>query len=191
MKNKIIIALGAIVIILASYILGTLNPQKADKTEISTAVVESSVHQLAELTTLEYNYTNLGKYENSVEFYGWKIPFTTSRLIFSYQGTIKVAVDLSKAQITVQEDKINIKLPNSFISSHTIDYDSLEVLDESYSVFNPIRITDYNRFYQDQAKAMEQKALEKGVLKSARDNAISTIETMLKTIYPQAEITFS
>ena len=36
-----------------------------------------------------YYYTNMGRFENQVDFYGWKVPFTTKSFIVSYDGVIK------------------------------------------------------------------------------------------------------
>ena len=56
-----------------------------------------------ELVSVSYYYTNMARYENQLDFYGWKVPFTTKTFIVSYDGIIKAGVDLSKAAVEVDE----------------------------------------------------------------------------------------
>lgn len=163
MKNKFILALLIIVGIMGAFIGGTIIGGKKTDNKIDSAVIESSINNIAEIATVEYNYTNFGKFENEgLSFYGYIIPFTSSRYIVTYDGVIKAGYDFTAVTALLKgEDEIVITLPEAKILSHEIDYDSLEIIDESYSIFNPVKITDYTQFYNDQSKAMEEKALEK------------------------------
>ena len=178
-KNKIIIILLAIVIAMGAFIGGFLIGGKEAGNKIDSAVVESTIQEIAELNTVEYNYTNMGVFENHKEFYGWKIPFTTSRFIVSYEGTIKAGIDFSQVKVEINEKTITVTVPKAAILSHTVDYDSLQVLDEKYSIFTTIKIEDYNSFYNDQCKAMEMKAINRGLLTQANDNARNIIRSSI------------
>ena len=192
MKNKLIITLLIIVGILGAFIGGTIIGGKKTDNKIDSAVIESSINNIAEIATVEYNYTNFGKFENEgLEFYGYIIPFTSSKYIVTYEGVIKAGYDFTKVTATLKgENEIIIQLPEAKILSHEIDYDSLEIIDETYSIFNPVKITDYTQFYNDQSKAMEQKAIDKGILKQARINAENTVTALIKASYPELKITF-
>ena len=183
MKNKLIITLLALVIAMGCFIGGVLLGGKRSETRLDAAVIESSLNDIAELATVEYSYTNLGKFENQLELYGWKVPFTTSKIIISYDGIIKAGIDCRSITVKVTDKAITVTLPQAAILSHTIDFDSLQVMDETYSIFNPIKITDYNQFYADQSGIMEEKAIARGILKVARDNAVTSITSMLKNAF--------
>lgn len=148
----------------------------------NATVLESKIKEISELSTIEYNYTDLGKFENYTDFYGWKVPFTTSKFIVTYDGKIKAGLDLSTAKIEINENNIILTLDKPKILSHEIDYDSMQVIDESYSIFNKITITQYNSFYKEQAKQIEQKAIENGLLNSAKENAEKFISNLIEQL---------
>ncbi len=104
----------------------------------SSVTVEQQLQQISQLATTQYAYTNIGQFERGSDFYGVRIPFTTSRFIVSYSGVITAGVDLSRAQVEVTGEQVTVTLPAAQILSHEIDPDSLEVFDETRSIFNPI-----------------------------------------------------
>ena len=55
----------------------------------------------------------------------------------------------------------------------------MQVFDETRNIFNPITIEDYNGFQNDQKDAMEQKAVENGLLTQAKTNAQTVIRQFL------------
>lgn len=124
----------------------------------------------------------MAEFENSRDFYGVKLPFTTKSFIITYDGEINAGVDLSKAEVSVRGTRVNITLPEAEILSHQIDEDSIEVFDETTSIFNPLKVEDYQAFNKDQKKKMEEKAESKGLLTEAKAKAISSITEMLSQI---------
>ena len=135
-----------------------------------------------QLVSVSYYYTNMARYENQLDFYGWKVPFTTKTFIVSYDGIIKAGVDLSKAAVEVDEAgrRITVTLPDSRILSHEIPEDSIEVFDESDNVFNRISITDYTSFTGDQKKIVEQRAADNGLLTGADEKAAEAVDALLR-----------
>ena len=93
-------------------------------------------------------------------------------------------MDLSKAQINLEGEMITITLPDARIISHEIDYDSIKAMDESYSFFNKITITDYSSFTRDQNSVMEKKALDSGLLEKAKENAVTVVESFVASSNP-------
>ena len=138
---------------------------------------------MQELVSVEYHYTNMGKFENQVDFYGWKVPFTTKSFLVSYDGEIKAGVDLSGAVVEVDGETVKVTLPAAEILSHEIPEDSIEVFDESHNIFNPIKIKDYTGFTQSEKLAVEQRAEENGLLSAADEKARAAVESLL-TLLP-------
>ena len=118
-------------------------------------------------------------YESTKEINGIKIPFTTSKIIITYDGVIKAGYDLSKVKAAVNGNEVIITLPKVEVLSHTIDYDSLQIMDEKYSIFNQFEVTDYNGFYAEQSKLMEEKAINKGLFEKAEANGKVMIESLI------------
>ena len=191
MKKKVLTALVAVVSILAlaaaAFFCGinyieAKNEKK--KPTVDTISLAEELADISELATVEYNYTNAVKYDSHLDFYGYRIPFTTNSFIIIYDGTIKAGVDLSKAQINLEGELITVTLPAAEILSHEIDFNSIEAMDETYSFFNRITITDYASFTSDQTSKMEKKALESGLLMKARENAILVVRSFIVTSNP-------
>lgn len=126
-KNIIIIVVIAVVF----FLVGKMWPSGEEPTQITSDLLAQQIQDISELATVEYNYTNMGKFENQATFYGWKVPFTTKSFIISYDGKIKAGVDMTQVEVKVNKKKIEVTLPKTKILSHEIDEKSIEVFDET------------------------------------------------------------
>ena len=154
--------------------------------QITSSLLGQRLSAIQELATQEYHYTNMGRFQNQLDFYGWKVPFTTKSFIVAYDGVIKAGVDLSELQVEVSGKTISVTLPEGKILSHDIDEDSLEVFDETKNIFNPIQIEDYTGFTADQKASMEERAISEGLLTAASERARTVVEEFI-TALPGAE----
>jgi len=181
-KKAGLLVLALVILLAAVFFWGRSVGKSAGNTEMSAVVLENRLSEISEFASLTYSYTNMAEFENSKDFYGMKVPFTTKGFIITYDGEIKAGVDLSKAEVHVSGSKITITLPGAEILSHQIDEDSLEVFDETTSIFNPLKVTDYNAFSKDQKSEMEKKAIKKGLLTEARQKAVKAVENFVSQI---------
>lgn len=154
---------------------------------LSSITVENQLQQISQLATVRYSYTNMGQFENSNEFYGIKLPFTTKSFIVAYDGTITAGVDLTQAKVTITDQKVTIALPAPQILSHEVDPNSLEVFDETTSIFNPITIEDYTGFQADQQGVMEEKAVQGGLLTQAKSQAEAAIGGLITPLLQEGQ----
>jgi len=152
--------------------------------QITADIIGQQLHDIQELAVVEYHYTNMGRFENQLDFYGWQVPFTTKRFIVSYDGVIKAGIDLNELKIEVRtsEHRVIITLPQAKILSHVIPEDSIEVFDETRNIFNPISINDYTGFSSDQKSEVEQKAIDNGLLTQAAQRAAVSVRTLLSSL---------
>lgn len=173
------------IIVLAAifFFIGKIWPSHNNTMSMSSDLLSQQIQSISELATVEYNYTNMGKFENHATFYGWKVPFSTKSFIVSYDGTIKAGFDMTQVQVQVKKNKVEVSLPKAKILSHEIDEKSIEVFDETKNIFNPIRITDYNNFAIDQKEKMEKNVEEKGLLNKAEDKAKTVIQNFIQSTY--------
>lgn len=174
-KSIILALLLCVLIGIGGYFAG-LRTGNGTHHEMSAVVLQNQITAMSELGTMTYAYTELGKYKTQNEFYGVKLPFTTSSFILTYDGGIKAGIDMSKAEVVVSGDKVKVSLPPAQILSHEIDEESVQLYDEKKSIFNPFTVKDYTKFYADQKKKVEEKALARGLLTEAEKQA----EIMLK-----------
>ncbi len=158
---------------------------KAENTKLDAVVLETRLSELREAATVSYRYTNMAQFQNSSDFYGVKIPFTTKRFILTYDGEIKAGVDLGQAQVEVSGETVTVRLPDAAILSHEIDEDSVEVFDEKTSIFNPFTVEDFSAFQADQKRTVEEKALNKGLLAEAAQKARDSVTALVSPILPK------
>ncbi|WMF95766.1 DUF4230 domain-containing protein [Aerococcus mictus] len=175
--------LGVLVTILGllavAFIGGHYLGKQDSQTEITSELVGNRLEQAKELTTTKYFYTNTASFENQRKFYNWNLPFTTKKFIVSYDGVIHVGIDLSAIDVKVQDQTIDVTLPEVKILSHDIDSDSVKVFDEEASIFNKMTVDDYANFTNEQKKASEEEAKDKGLLEAAKQNTERTIKEIL------------
>lgn len=181
-SKKVFGFLIAIILIFAlgAYIISNLKSK--EKISISSETVESSLKEAKELTTLKYNYKNVASYENSQEFHGITLPFTTKKFLYTYQGEINAGVDLDKARVDVNEASkiISVTLPQASILSHDIDENSVMVYDEKNSIFNPLKLEDYSDFRKEEEAKVEKEAIDKGLLEEAKEKSEKAVKEILE-----------
>ena len=151
-------------------------------TEIDMQIVLKDIQAIGELATVEYLYTDAGKFSDPKQLFGKNIPLTTKSFVMRWDGSIKAGIrDVS--DITARADTasktIIVSLPEAEILSHTVDKDSIEVLDESGGLFNPISVSDVSKFQTESEKATEQRAIDNGILNHAQRNAEELIQNLL------------
>ncbi len=178
--------LALVLLLLAALCFGTgylIGGGKEEKTpELSAVVVQNRLEQMSQLATAKYYYTSMGKFEDSDDFYGMKIPFSGKHFIVSYDGSVLAGVDLGSSRIKVNGDRITVTLPEAQIMSHEIDSDSLKIFDETKNIFNPITMENYNDFFSAQKKEMEAKAVENGLLVQAAEQAELAVRQVVSAV---------
>ena len=150
--------------------------------EITSDELMGEVRAISELATVEYRYTNVGKYENSLEFYGWTVPLTAKSFIITYDGAMRLGIDCGEISLEVVGQEIRVWLPEARVLSHEIFEDTLEVLDETHNIFNQLEIGDYRGFATDRKAEMERKARESGMFGDAAANAEQQIGALLRAL---------
>lgn len=174
-----------------SFIMGAVLTHQESEPVITADLLGQQLRDIQELSTVEYHYTNMGRFENQKDFYGWKVPFTTKSFIVAYDGVIKAGVDLSEMKIEVSGKTITVTMPEAKVLSHEMDEESLEVYDETHNIFNPIEIEDYTQFTADQKESIEARALDNGLLTSAAQRAENTVRGLIEALTGMEEYTLT
>ena len=195
-KTNVMLGLGAVILIViaavAAFRFGLTRGADSEPA-ITSDLLEQRLCSVQELVSVTYYYTNMAKYEDQKDFFGWSLPFTSKSFIVSYDGVIKAGIDLSAVEVAVNEDKktVTVKLPESQIMSHEIKEDSLTVFDESDNVFNHITIEDYNGFTVAQKAEREDYVIENGLLEEAAKKAQEAIDPLLRLTPGMEEYTLT
>lgn len=184
-------AIGGVVAIILFIIIifyaGVLYAGRTSEPKITATTILNQLKETNELTTMEYHYTKVGEFENSLQLNGWDIPLTKKRFLLTYNGVIKAGVDMNKAHVTTEDHVITVSLPAIAITSNVIDESSIEVYDETRNIFNPIKIEDYTVFATQQKQLIEEEAIENGLYSQAATKAQDVITKLLQMVPDIAE----
>lgn len=149
--------------------------------EVTIDLIKSEIQDIGEIATIEYLYTDAGKFENPKQLFGINVPFTTKSFIAKWDGIIKAGVQVDKIIVEINDanKEIIVHMPKSVILSHEIKKESIETLDEKDGLFNPVKVDDVREFDKVSKKAMEERAIENGILDRASENAKEIIEKLV------------
>jgi len=155
------------------------SPEPSDEPS-NVSVVFERVMEQNELVTASQKYQLVEKVEDAKTFFDlFEIPITKHSYWYRHVGTIKVAVDLSKAQLVSQEGNvIAISLEKPYISSNTPDMEESCVLEENNNILNPIEIEEVDEYKRICMEKVEAEAKEGSLLEEAQVNAEATLSQL-------------
>ena len=143
--------------------------------------LKASIEDIGDLVTVEYNYTDILTYKDSLTLMDMKIPFTDKSYIIKYNGYIKAGVDLSKAVVKdIKETSVELDVPSAAITDSVLDEKSMVILDQKNNIFNPLDLGDYQDTLKKELNARELKAKKDGLLERAQDNADKILRKLLQ-----------
>jgi hypothetical protein len=177
-----------------------LNPSEliTEQSEVSAHTVLKEVLPIGEYASLAYHYTSVVKDVSSKDIKGITIPFTTKKYIFTYDGIMKLGIDGSQIRVEepgteTAEDAsdapltganglplIRIILPPVRILSHEIDDDSIEVFEQSQTIFNEIKIEEAFKVTADRKRELEQKVMAGSAVNEAKASAEQQFGALLR-----------
>lgn len=161
-----------------------LNVQEQEPV-ITRDQVEEQLSSLRELVTHRYIYTNAARREDSKTWLmDWTLPFSESSLLVTYDGEIKAGIDFGAIRVDVDENRreVTVTLPASRVTDNTIPQESINVLTAKNGLFNKISFEDYNQFIAAEKPAMEERAVERGLLSEADREAREAVRALLELI---------
>ncbi len=158
---------------------------KEDKTlvSISTETIQDGLSNMGILMTQEYYFTQVETYTKEKNI--WVIP-TSSEFVYSYDGSVMAGIDFEKIQINKDDDKktILVTLPESEIQAVTIDKDTFRIYSENESLWNPLKLEDYNISLAEFENTAKQKALDSGILERSDEQAKNLVMNFIRN-FPQ------
>lgn len=192
LKKRIWTIAAAVLVVAAAFGMGavwkgTRGGLVQEKEAITQDILQQQIQEIGELATAKYYYTNMGRYENTLQVGGKNIPFTQKMFIISYDGTVKAGVELKDIRVTLEDRVIRVVIPEAKILSHEVDMESVTVFDEKNSIFNGLATEDVTRFLTEQHVLMEEKAVVSGILEDARQNAGNSLKTLYQALLKEHE----
>lgn len=177
---KIIIG-GAFVIL----ILFTVFFLVKDRFSTESQSTKLGFEDTGELATQAAYVTETNVTENARDLFGLEIPFTQSKVIFSYNVVIKAGYDFSDIRYTIDESNqiIHVQMPEAKILSSAIDPDSFMLYHDAESIFTPITVENYNEALADLSEEAETTAIENGLLEGAEQNGRTIVSSFFYQAY--------
>ncbi|OWV15701.1 hypothetical protein B7990_12930 [Fibrobacter sp. UWB4] len=156
------------------------------QTSITSEFVEQQISEISELATLHHHYRKNANFQDAKKLLeyipDWRINKSIKEFSLVYQGDVKLGYDLKDIKILVEPNtqSIFIYLPEPKILSHSIDFESIQILWEKQGWFNNIRFEDFKQFFISEQKKYEQENSAE-LKRRARDHAMKLIQLRLGT----------
>lgn len=145
---------------------------------ISAEVISDGLRELGKLVTEEYYFTDVLSYSSALKLFKTvSLPFTTSSFLVSYDGVVTAGLDFEKIEVAKDETAkiITVSLPAAEIMNVDIDPESFVLHSEKSGLGNPVSASDYNQSLVELESTAREKALAKGLLERADENAQKVI----------------
>ncbi|MCL1986863.1 MAG: DUF4230 domain-containing protein [Firmicutes bacterium] len=190
-KNLALIIVGVVLVGVVGFLGYTFIQNTAASietvTEVSSELLTASIQEISELSTLSYNYRNVIVFQEqtTIGLFGAQlgIPGTARSLIVAYSGQMRLGIDTSLLSVNVNNNIIAISLPPAEILIHSIDMDSIAVLNEDSGLFaSAVGIQEFADMVAAEQGSMEQEVLSSNMLNEARTNAEAAIRGLLEVI---------
>ena len=162
--------------------------EKKDKVLISvnTQTIQDGLADMGVLITQEYYFTQVEKYtkEKSILIF----LTSSSEFTYSYDGAVLAGVDFEAIKIEKDEDRktIIVTMPPSQIQVVTIDKDTFKIYSEKDSLWNPLKLEDYNVSLVEFENAAKEKAINGGILKRSDEQARNLVRGFISNL-PNAQ----
>ena len=182
--SKIKFAVVGLALGLVLGVAGVLIVQNADSSNghsnVQPSVVFDRIVSKNELVSAsqDYSITEKSTQEAATFFDLFDIPFTDTSFWYKYVGTIKVGVDLEKAEFSQEGNTITIALEQPYIISNTPNMEESGVLEQNNNLFAFVPLEDVDEFQRECIRTSEENAVTGGLLDEAKTNAEEDIRDM-------------
>jgi hypothetical protein len=164
-----------------SHFMGALRGQSTQFFKVDQPTVVRQIQQLQRLETVSYTADKIISGEHANAY----LPnfLAGDRLLLVAHGEVIGGINLAALQtgdVTIQGERVSIRLPPAEILSTRIDSAKTKVFSRETGLFSSPDPNLESEVREEAERELQQAALQDGILKTARDNAGSTIAGMLK-----------
>ena len=183
--KRLTVILGVLVVILGSVLAVSMYVQfngVTNDTRQGGAPFSESAVKAFNISSLTYRYTNIIYREKVQKLGDFNIPFTKTTLGVRYDGVMEIGVDASQMTVAHTDTTVTITLPPAKILSHTPVAGSTQVLFDNGNLFASNDIPDYVALFDSEQRAMEQRAIDSGLLTTAATNAKDQLKDFVTSL---------
>ena len=160
--------------------------------EITADIIQDGLNDIGMLVTEEYYFTEVVSFSSIKKlFKKLELGITESSYLASYDGVVTAGIDFSKITVTKDDELhlVEVCLPKAEILNVDIDPESFELYSEKNGLGNPISVADYNNSLVELEATASEKAISRGILIRADQNAKTVIENFIAGLIDTAEYT--
>lgn len=160
--------------------------------EKDTYSIREQITEVAELTTYDYNFTQVLYYssKNTNTPFSIEIPFSENKYIATIEGTASVYTDLDQVSFDPTYSlfdmliSVDITLPHAQIKQPiALDFSTLNVLEDRNGFLNDITDQQKNDLLVQTYEDQTEKIINSGLLEKADERVQELIATQLKNTY--------
>ena len=148
-------------------------------------ITKLGFEDMGELATQAAYCTMVEDTEAARDLFGVEIPFTQSRLIYSYDVIVRAGLDFEQIEWSVDEPNkvIEVKLPEIKVLNSELDTESFKLYLEDESIFRRISMEDNNNSMIEMEENARRQAVGNGLLDEARANAEAILRSFFAGVY--------
>lgn len=156
------------------------------KITVNVETIKDGLNNMGTLITQEYYFSQIATYTKEkkvLSLFNSEAGFT-----YSYDGSVTAGIDFEKVEIKKDEEAkmIIVELPRSSIQTVNIDTSTFKVYSEKESLWNKIKLEDYNLSLGEFEEAAKKKALDNGIIDKSDEQAKTLIVNFIKN-FPNVE----
>ena len=153
--------------------------------QVNHRITKFGLNNVGELVTQTGYFTVVSVMDDSARLWGWSIPLTDSKHVFSYDGIVRAGLNFEKLKVFGNEllKEVKIYLPKIEILGIEILEDSLEIYDERHNIFTPLGLEDIQAARLSMIDQIEETGKKRGLFEQAKENAETLITGLLEQTY--------
>ena len=159
-----------------------VSKEKEDNTTVTVNIdtIQDGFDDMGFLVTQEYFFTQVETYTKDKKILG--VFDSSSGFTYSYDGKVTAGIDFSDVTVSEnkEEKKITVEIPSSIVNSVDIDPKTFQVYSEKDSLWNPLKIEDYNVSLEEFEDTARQKAYDNGILDRSDEQAKELIKKFVE-----------
>ena len=159
--------------------------------EVGAEEIASGLNDMGVLVTEEYYFTDVVHFSSIKKLFSLELGITASSFLASYDGVVTAGVDFTRIGIEKDDDAgvITVTMPGAAVLNVDIDPDSFRLYEEKSGLGNPISAADFNSSLVELERSAEEKAIERGVLDHADENARVLIRNFIAALVEEGRYT--
>ncbi len=162
------------------------DPKKGNKIldverEIMVKTLEEGVCDMGLLITQEYYFTDAVTQSKVKTLFSIPLGFTETSYVATYDGVVTAGLDFTRIRIDldIMGKTVTVRMPKAEIQNVDIDPNSFVLYSEKNGFGNPLSVSDYNGSIVDLENKAQKRAVERGLLEQADENARHVVSNFI------------